>query len=128
MCFSPYLRFAFVGLRGGLQAPQTNAKPVNALPCLECVVSALKYIYIYICSHAVLPESCVARLDVRSLCTGVPVMSPVAVRMGLFAEDCGGSNGQWLDWPVFSKSPPLKAMAFQLAVNHMLTFDMSEHR
>lgn len=75
---------------------------------------------------AVFPESRVAWLEVCLLCTAVPAMFPVHVIMRLFAEDCGKSNGQWLDWPAFSKSPLLKAMAFQLAANHMVTFGMSK--
>lgn len=107
---SPPNLFALVGMQVELQTPQMKA---NGVP--TCKKPSVPLIY------------CLCQwLEVRLLCTAVPAMFPVVVVMRLSAEDCDGSNGQWLDWPVFIKSPLLKATVFQLAVSHMVTFGMSK--
>lgn len=56
----------------------------------KCIVPVLKMNF---CLVLFLPQSCVAWLEVRLSCTSVPVLFPIAVIMGLFAEDCAGSKG-----------------------------------
>lgn len=90
--FSPYLSLRLSECMGHCRRHKLRQSSNLQKPF--CALNILSVIKMFFFSHVVSPESCVAWLEVCLLCAAVPAMFPVAVIMGLFAEDCGGSNGQ----------------------------------